>query len=336
MINIAVIGLGGAGANHAETLSQIKDVKLVMVVDKNEQLAKSIAEKCGITKFSTDFNDVLNDDSIEAVTIATPPYIRENIIIPAAKAGKHILCEKPFAINMEEALRIKQACEKAGVKFMVNFGARNLPIFSKIIKMLDSGKYGKPTWIWLKYMLPAREGIFVPPEWFWKKATGGGILIENAGHLIDFVNCIMPPAENVSATMGTLEFFEPREGIKVQPDIEDLAIMTICHQGGGITVLANGCVGNGKWGVNLDITTDKCVISIIGTKTLKVEKDGIVVEEETFDNSWAPIPFGVKKFVAFLKNETDAVAGFADGIAAMKIALGAYESTANGKTVKIK
>ncbi|MCC6682954.1 MAG: Gfo/Idh/MocA family oxidoreductase [Phycisphaeraceae bacterium] len=336
MTKIAVIGVGGAGANHANTLNGIEGVTLSMVVDQNECLAKQVSEQCGGVRYATDFHEALQDPDIIAVTVATPPSIREQIVIPAARAGKHILCEKPLAISLEQALRMQDACKNAGVKLMVNFGARNLPIFRKIKEMLDSGKYGTPEWIWLKYMTPARAGIFVPPDWFWMRETGGGFLVENAGHLLDFVNSIMPPAMDVVATTHTLEFSEAREGISVTPDVEDLALLTIRHEGGAVTSMANGCVGNGGWGVNMDIMTESHVISIRDTKNLRVEKDGIVIEAEEFKDRWNPIPYGVRRFVDFVNGLNDAVPKFDEAIAVLRIATGAYESAAVGRVVSIK
>ncbi len=336
MINFAVIGLGGAGENHVRTLGEIPGVRVIHVVDVDQKKARKVAKENGVSKVSADYREALNDPDVQAVIVATPPFLRKEIVIDVAKAGKDLLCEKPLAINLKDALEMKAAVEKAGIKSMVNFGARNLPVFKRIREMIASGKYGKPMWMWVKYMLPATKGIFVPPNWFWKKETGGGHIVENAGHIIDFVNLIMGPSCEVSAITETLKFTKPCEGLKIQPNIEDIAILNLRHKNGGLSTIANGCISQGVYGINLDLTTDKCVISVRKTKEVYVEEKGIVVEKFKTKTQWNPIPFGLRTFVDYLKGKTDKIATFDEGIEMLKIAMSAYDSASKKKTVKIQ
>lgn len=335
MITFAVIGTGGAGENHIRTLSKTKGTKTKYLIDVDLPKAKKIANAYNVEKVSKDYNEALADDSVDAVIVATPPFLRKDIVIAAAKAGKNILCEKPLAINLPDALEMQKAVKKAGVTAMVNFGARNLPVFLKVRQMIESGKYGKPQWLWVKYMLPATKGIFVPPAWFWKKKTGGGHIIENAGHIFDFVNLVMGPASEVSAVVETLKFNKPCEGLKLTPDIEDIAIVNLKHKSGALSTISNGCIANGVYGINFDLTTTECVISLRKTREVYVEKNGIVVEKFRTKTQWNPIPFGLKTFVDYLKGKNVKIATFDQGIEILKLGLSAYKAAAAKKTVKV-
>lgn len=335
MITFAVIGAGGAGENHIRTLSKIKGTTLKYVIDTDLPKARKIAKTYGVPNVTKNYADALKDADVDAVIIATPPFLRKKAVLAAARAGKDILCEKPLAINLRDAVEMQKAVKKAGVTAMVNFGARNLPVFLRVRQMIESGRYGKPQWLWVKYMLPATKGIFVPPNWFWKKNTGGGHIIENAGHIFDFVNLVMGPASEVSAVVETLKFNKPCEGLKITPDIEDIAIVNVKHKSGALSTISNGCIANGVYGINFDLTTTECVISLRKTREVYVEKNGIVVEKFRTKTHWNPIPFGLRTFVDYLKGKDVKIATFDQGIEILKLGLTAYKAAVEKKTVKI-
>jgi predicted dehydrogenase len=145
-VGFGVIGTGLFGENHALVYSRLPGVELVAVCDQNEARAREIAEKYGARSHCTDYEQLLADPSIQAVSIATPDFAHAEIALAAAQAGKHILCEKPLATTVEEAQAIVDASARAGVKLMVDFHNRVNPPFVAARELVQSGALGTPAY----------------------------------------------------------------------------------------------------------------------------------------------------------------------------------------------
>src|SRR3954471_8496086 len=145
-VGFGVIGAGLFGENHALVYSRLPGVELVTVCDQNEARAREIAERYGARSYVTDYQQLLTDPEIRAVSIATPDFAHAEIAMAAAQAGKHILCEKPLATDVEEAQAIVDAAAGAGVKLMVDFHNRANPPFVAAREQVQSGALGTPAY----------------------------------------------------------------------------------------------------------------------------------------------------------------------------------------------
>jgi predicted dehydrogenase len=141
-LNVGVIGLGEIGAIHCEALMQLPQAKLLAVADIDEARAKHIAGQTGAQAYQ-DYQELLAREDIEAVVIATPDHLHKEPCIAAARAGKHILVEKPLAMTLEDARAINEAVEKANVKLMVGFTLRFLPQYQHAKASIEKGELGK-------------------------------------------------------------------------------------------------------------------------------------------------------------------------------------------------
>lgn len=335
MKRLVIIGLGDAGRNHLKTLAGEADAKVVAVVDVDAQRAEQQAKLHNIERWFTDYRQALALDEVDAVVVSTPPFMRREIVIAAAKAGKDILAEKPFGITSEDARAMIAAINEAGVRVMVNFGTRNLPAFQKVRELVTSGQYGRPVWAWCKYMLISSAEIFQPPGWFWKKDQGGGHLVENAGHAIDFICQLLGPAATVTgmATTLPLKDYHPKG---VTPDIENMGMILTRHANGGVSMISNGCNAAGGWGMDIDILTDTSMISLRKDRHVFVEQNGKKVLEYEAPVGWSPIPAGGRAFLKFLRGDTDGRARPEDGLRAIRIAEAAYEASDTGRVVALE
>ncbi len=149
-IGLGVIGAGIIGDLHALVYSRMPGAKLLAVCDINEQRAKELAKKYNIERVYTDYRELLANSDIEAVSIVTPDFAHRDITIASAKAGKHILVEKPLATNYEDAEAIVTAVKKAGVKLMVDFQNRCNPPFVNAKERIERGEIGKPTYMYAR------------------------------------------------------------------------------------------------------------------------------------------------------------------------------------------
>ncbi|NLN70725.1 MAG: Gfo/Idh/MocA family oxidoreductase [Chloroflexi bacterium] len=141
-LNIGVIGLGEIGQKHCQALAGIRSAKIVAVSDINEDVLNKTAQQYQATPYQ-DYKDLLKHTGIEAVVVATPDDFHRDPCVAAAKAGIHILVEKPIATTEEDAQAIIDAAEEANVKLMVGFTLRFVPHYQKAKEAVQSGQLGQ-------------------------------------------------------------------------------------------------------------------------------------------------------------------------------------------------
>lgn len=186
-VNIGVIGLGRIGKLHAEHLAlRIPEANLVSIAEIKEQIdaAKIFAERLGVTKVVEDHNELLNDKDVDAIVVCSPANTHFQIISEAAKAGKHIFCEKPIDHDLSKVDKALRAIKRAGVKFQVGFNRRFDPNFAQVRQAILEGKVGKPYFIHIVSRDPA------PPPLEYIK-TSGGIFVDMTTHDFDMARFLI-------------------------------------------------------------------------------------------------------------------------------------------------
>ncbi len=160
-VGFGVIGVGiVGGAWHAHVYHHMPGAELVAVCDLNAERAREIADKYAVPHVYTDYRELLARPDIAAVSIATPDFAHREIAVAAARAGKHILVEKPLAMTVEDAEAILAAVQAAGVKLMVDFHNRVNPAFVGTKAAVDNGDLGE-----LKYIYARLSNTtFVPTQ----------------------------------------------------------------------------------------------------------------------------------------------------------------------------
>ena len=144
IIHICLIGCGRAGMIHARNYkNKVANAAITAVVDASEDAVKAAAEELGITKYFTDYHDILHDTDIDAVVVVAPTNLHRQIVIDCANAGKHIFCEKPMAMNTQECDEMIEACEKNHVKLQIGFMRRFDSSFCEAKRLLDEGEIGE-------------------------------------------------------------------------------------------------------------------------------------------------------------------------------------------------
>jgi predicted dehydrogenase len=185
-VGFGVIGAGLFGENHAVVYSRLPGVELVAVCDQNEERAREVAERYGARAYYTDYEKVLADPEITAVSIATPDFAHAEIALAAAQVGKHILCEKPLATTVEEAQAIVDAAAEAGVKLMVDFHNRANPPFAAAREQVQSGAIGTPAYGYARLS----NTTFVPLEMLsWADRTSALYFL--GSHAVDIMRFIL-------------------------------------------------------------------------------------------------------------------------------------------------
>ena len=181
-INVAIIGVGKSGMAFGKVLQSLPNVNIHAIAASRAESAQNAAAALGVERWYTDYRKLLEDKEVNAVFIATPTYLHADMVVAAAQAQKHMLCEKPMSLTLEEADSMIEATRSAQVKFMVGFTERfNVP-FIRVKEMIASGRIGTPVMLWCQRGHPLRK-----EEWITDDAKSGGALIHTGVHNIDLI-----------------------------------------------------------------------------------------------------------------------------------------------------
>jgi predicted dehydrogenase len=183
IVGVAVIGTGRAGMIHAANFARaVPGCRLVALADSFEQAVRAAGSELGIASTFTDFRAALRHPGVDAVVVATPTSLHADIVITAAKAGKHILCEKPMAITVSECDSMLAAAEDAGVLLQIGFMRRYSEDFLAAKARLDAGDIGS-----VVQVKTLTHGPSHPKSWMFDLRQSNGPLAEVNSHDIDTV-----------------------------------------------------------------------------------------------------------------------------------------------------
>jgi predicted dehydrogenase len=200
-----VIGTGFGAAVHIPALKYLDDVEIVSIVSRRADRARAAADRHGIPDSSTDWRDVVNDPKVDAVVIATPPYLHHQMVIAALEAGKHVLCEKPMARNLAEARDMVKLAQAARVVAMINHEFRYMPIRMRVKELIDEGYIGEPQSVALNVF---RSTLADPNErpfgWLMEQDKAGGMLGASGSHYIDSLRWWLGEIHEVAGSTATM------------------------------------------------------------------------------------------------------------------------------------
>jgi predicted dehydrogenase len=231
-LNVAVIGLGGFGERHVQTYAAYERTNLIALCDTNEDRAKKITGKYGVPKYYLNYQEMLAAAEIEAVSIATPDHLHREIAVEAAKAGKHLLIEKPLATSITDAKAILKAVGQAGVKGMVDFHNRINPPFLATKAAVDSGEIGRP-----RYLYARLSNTLDVPLKMLKWAKNSSALWFLGSHTIDLARWLLQDEVkkvNAVSSSGLLT--------SLGVDCPDFFVATLEFKGGAIGVFENSWI----------------------------------------------------------------------------------------------
>ncbi len=181
-VGLGIIGCGGFGLFCLDAFSQVREVRVVAVADAHAPAARQAADKLGISPCK-DAAELIARKDVAVVHVATPPNSHDELALAAIKAGKHVLCEKPLAMNLTQADEILAAADRAGVIVPVNFVLRYNPVVDAVKAIIDSGVMGR---VLAGFLTNCAFDTFMPPDhWFWDSSVSGGIFIEHGVHFFD-------------------------------------------------------------------------------------------------------------------------------------------------------
>lgn len=248
-IGVALIGCGGiALANHVPGLALCPAAKIVALCDTNPQALQIAAQKTGVSVATSQYKEILQRDDVDAVIIATPNLTHAPITLDAVAAGKHVFCEKPVAMNLDQAAEMHRAAEKAGVRHMTAFTYRFVPAMRYMAHLVGAGHIGQPL-----HFRAQRFQDWGARHLGWRQKAamaGTGELGDMLSHRIDYGHFLVGPITTVSASLK--RFIDTRGGEK--SDLDDWVAALAEFENGATGVMESSklCTGRGEGGRSRD------------------------------------------------------------------------------------
>jgi len=270
-----VVGTGFGCRVHVPAL-RAAGFEVVALVGADPDRTVRRAERSGVPRSGTDLGEALVLDGVVAVTVATPPHTHAALSIAAANAGKHVICEKPFALDAVEARAMLAAAEAAGVTHLVGHEFRWAPERAVAARAIATGAIGTPRFAsFVQYVPLVADPETKVPRWWFDEESGGGWLGASGSHIVDQIRTWLGEIESVSATLSVVS---AREGVaedsftvrfRTRSGVDGVLQQTAAAWGpfGGITKVAgtNGTLwseGDAVWLADRD-----------GTRALPVPDD---------------------------------------------------------------
>ena len=226
-----LIGCGDIARRRvAPALRDLPNCELVAVSRARAELAEAFAREFEARRWHADWRRLLADEEVEAVYVATPVHLHAGQAIAAAEAGKHVLCEKPLAMDVAECDRMLAACEANGVRLGVAYYRHFYPAVERVESILNSGEVGRPVLAQVNAFERFDPGPEHPRRWLVeKRLSGGGPMFDFGCHRIEVLCHLLGRVERVRALAGNVLFAR---------EVEDTASALFQFEGGAQAVLS--------------------------------------------------------------------------------------------------
>ena len=309
---IAVVGLGWAGVHHIKWYKQIPGAEVIAIADTNERLLKKVKEEHGIPWALNDYKSMLKElPEIQAVDVCTPNGQHARNSIDALEAGKHVLVEKPMAMNVREARQMVDAANKSGKQLIVGFQHRFEPKSKMIHDRIYHGEFGKILYVraqWLR-----RRGI---PSWgvFGRRdLQGGGPMIDIGVHVLEAAHYMMGSPRPVTATAATYTYIGDKPTATHVPwgawdhksyTVEDLAVGMIRFDTGAMLTIETSFAAHiEQEEMNITIMGEKAGATWNSSKIYKDEGGYMVSSKVEYLGEWDHFEYKLRHFVEVCRDD---------------------------------
>jgi predicted dehydrogenase len=334
-VRVCVVGAGRAGLVHARNYRlNVAGASLSGIVDADLDVAKRAARELEVERYFSSFQDALETVSFDAICIASPTFTHRDLAVAAAEEGKHIFCEKPMAITMQEAAEMIGAARTANVVLQMGFMRRFDPVFHTARERLEAGDIGTPLLI-----RSLTRGPGLPPRWACDIKTSNGMLAEVNSHDFDTIRWLGEGEfERIYAEANTLKCFELKEEF---PDFYDSAIVSLRLSNGTLGVIDGSCPVHYGYDARAEVLGSEGVMLIGELQDTAVfsctKNTGLVASNfpgwrERFREAYVA---EARHFVECIVKEQEPIVTGEDGIRALEGVLAANQSVRTGSPVDL-
>ncbi|MCC7017814.1 MAG: Gfo/Idh/MocA family oxidoreductase [Rhodospirillales bacterium] len=329
-----IIGAGKIAERQMVTaMAQAADQRLVAVMKRDRAAAQRFAAHHDVPRFYDTVEALLADTEINAVYVATPPSLHAEHTLQAAAAGKHVLCEKPLALNSAQAQQMSDGCRTHGVQLMVCYYQRYNTRHQQIKQLLAEGAIGQVTAVRLNF-----SDYFPPTPGYWHHEpaiSGGGPLVDLGIHCVDLLRYLCGEVTAVTALVDNLAAPSP---------VEDTATLLLKLANGAQAVITS------HWSTASFEPQQSNGLEISGTLgtiqaapiSAKDSSGTLRLLTAAGVQDFSVAPGGVRPHVALLRDFANALAGNApvpipgeEGVAGLRVIEAAYRSAQSGRLMRI-
>jgi myo-inositol 2-dehydrogenase/D-chiro-inositol 1-dehydrogenase len=340
-VGVGLIGSQFQADIHAESFRAVPDAELIAVASPTESHVSAFAAKHRIPHRFTDYRKLLEMDEIALVAISVPNDLHCAVTLDCAAAGKHVIVEKPFALNLGEADRMIEACRSARVKCMYAEELCFTPKYVRVKKLSEEGAFGKV------YLVKQSEKHNGPHAgWFWDvRRSGGGVTMDMGCHAIEFFRWFYgkPKAVSVLADMGTFVHADKTSG-------DDNATIIVRFENGAEGMAEESWARAGGMDDRVEVFGSQgCAYANLhmgnAIQTYSETGYGYVVEKATMSRGWTyttweelwnyGFPQEMAHFVDCVKNDKQPEETGEDGRAALEILMAAYASAGQDRRIEL-
>ena len=186
VLAVGVIGVGLQGELQVQCFQGLHNATVVAVADLNEARAREVAERCGVASVYVDYNEMLRESELDAVSVVLPDHLHRDPGLAVIESGRHLLMEKPLATSVEDGEAIVRAARRKGVKMMVNFSNRFMLPMQQIYKAFRDGELGEPVYAYLRL----NNTIHVPTQMLRSWSSHTRLPFWLMSHLVDRIRWI--------------------------------------------------------------------------------------------------------------------------------------------------
>lgn len=332
-MRVGLVGAGSMGTVHAPAWKKLADkgAELVGIHAARADAAEQLAAKHG-TRTYPSYEALLAD--VDVVDLCVPTDLHKDMTIQAARAGKHVLCEKPIALTVADGQAVIAACEQAGVRLFIAQVLRFVPSYAAAKAVIDAGQIGKPAVISLTRV--SYQPRKAQDNWFLDESRSGGLILDLMIHDYDYARWVGGNVKRVFA----------KSVRAARPDAPgDYVMVTLRFDNGVIGRIEGGwAYPPGFFRTSLDIAGTDGVIEWnssddtepMHTHLAEAPKQQVsdVALPPTLESD-TPFDFEIRHFYEALIHNTPFIVTPRDGLAAVQVALAARESLKTGRTVTL-
>ena len=328
-LGLGLVGCGRFGHTLAETVQGMEAAHLVAVQNRTLSKAVALAASLGIPAYST-HEELIADPNVEAILVANAHSLHEEVVIAAARAGKHIFCEKPLAIDVASCYRMIEATERRDVKMMCGHVMRLYPAYKRVAEIVKGGRLGQVS------AVQATNLVHIDRSGWWARSETMGALLHSPGvHFVDLLLSLFGPATSVQATAS-------RVRVQRELDYDDSVFLLLQFQSGAIGAIAS----------SVSCLTPRTEVLVVGTEgSLAVDRDqgridvalwngereriDVTPTGDRYARSALAVRAELDSFVAWVTLGTAPILTAWDGLHAVEIVDAAYRSIACGHPVAL-
>jgi myo-inositol 2-dehydrogenase/D-chiro-inositol 1-dehydrogenase len=340
-VRVGLVGSQFISTIHAEALKRVPGAEIAAVASPTEDHVRTFAEKYSIPKWFTDYREMLSLKDLDVVILGLPNYLHAEATVAAAKAGKHVICEKPMCMNLAEADLMIETCRRQRVKLMYAEELCFTPKYVRLKQLADEGAFGK---IYLVKQSEKHNGPHA--DWFWDvELSGGGVTFDMGCHAFEFFRWMLgkPRVSCVYAQMGTYVHADRTKG-------DDNSIILVTFENGSIGMAEESWAKPGGMDDRAEVYGSQGVAyaNLLMGNSIVTYSDsgyGYAVEKAASTKGWSftiyeeiwnyGFPQEMQHFVDCIRNDTKPLETGEDGKAVLEVVFAAYESARTGSKVQL-